>query len=107
MLERSRPILAWGPVERAVLRRSITFWILVRGTLGMLLALGGADPLLLDVRAILLLIGVVGTISWLDTTRRNEDLLLANLGTPRWMVHLLGFGPVATLETLLGILSRT
>jgi hypothetical protein len=79
-LQRGRTILAWGPVERAVLRRSITLWILVRGTFGMLLALGGADPLLLDVRATFLLIGAVGTISWLDTTRRNEDLLLANLG---------------------------
>jgi hypothetical protein len=102
----SRPTLAWGPIEAAVLRRSITLWLLIRVTIGVLLILGNADPLRLDARAVLLIVAAVGIVSWLDTNRRNESLLLDNLGTPRWMVHLLGLGPAAVLEMVLGILSR-
>jgi hypothetical protein len=71
----------------AVLRRSLTVWIMIRVVVTALLVSAGAHPYWLHPKAVLIIIASVGYLSWSDTKRRNEHLLLANLGTPRWFIH--------------------
>jgi hypothetical protein len=96
----------WGPIEMAVLRRALTLWLMVRLVVTALLLSAGAHPYWLYPKAALIVISSVGYLSWLDTRRRNEHLLLANLGTPRWLIHGLRVAPVLILEIGLGVLSR-
>jgi hypothetical protein len=96
----------WGPVEMAVLRRALTLWLMIRLVVTAFLVPAGAHPFWLHPKAALIVIASVGYLSWLDTRRRNEHLLLANLGTPRWLIHGLGFAPVLILELGFGVLSR-
>lgn len=98
--------IAWGPIEMAVLRRALTLWLMLRLVVTALLVVLGAHPFWLHPKAALIIIASVGSLSWLDTKRRNEHLLLANLGTPRWFIHGLAFAPVVILELFFGILSR-
>lgn len=96
----------WGPVEVAVLRRAVVLWLLIRVAISGLVVANEANPLSIHPKAALIIVSTVGVLSWIDTKRRNEDLLLANLGTSRRAVHALGFGPPLLLEVLIGTLSR-
>jgi hypothetical protein len=96
---------AW-PIEMAVLRRSMGLWLVGRLALAVLLLLSDANPVVLHPKASLVFASVVGLLSWLDTRRRNEDLLLANLGTPRRAVYLFQFGPALGLEFLIAVIGR-
>lgn len=87
--------------EPAIVVRAAVLWILARGTVAGLLLIMESPPLGLDTRASLALVLVVGALSWLDTRRRNEDLLLANLGVSRGTVHGLGLAPPLVGEVLL------
>jgi hypothetical protein len=98
--------LVWGPVEVAVLRRAMALWLLIRVAVSGLLVANEANPLSVHPRAALIIVATVGFLSWIDTKRRNEDLLLANLGTSRYAVHGLGVGPALVFEILIGTLSR-
>jgi hypothetical protein len=96
----------WSPVEVAVLRRALVLWALIRVAVSGLSVASDAPPMAIDPKAVLIIVATVGVLSWIDTKRRNEDLLLANLGTSRWTIHALGTGPALSLEVLLGTLSR-
>lgn len=89
-----------------MLRRSTLLWFLGRLTLAALLLIGEGNPVVLHPKASLLLVIAVGVLSSLDTRRRNEDLLLANLGTSRSTIYLLGFGPPLALEFLVAVIGR-
>jgi hypothetical protein len=85
----------------------LVLWVLIRvAVTGLLLMTHEGHPLSIDPRATLLIIATVGVLSWVDTKRRNEDILLANLGTSRWAIHVFSVGPALMLEALLGALSR-
>ena len=84
--------------------RSAWLWLLGRLALAPLVLAAGGDPLVMNPRASLILIALVGTLSWLDTRGQNEDLLLANLGTSRSVIHTLGFGPPLALECLAAVI---
>jgi hypothetical protein len=58
-------------------------WLLIRVVISALLVVNEANPLSIHPRSALIIIATVGFLSWIDTKRRNEDLLLANLGTSR------------------------
>lgn len=87
--------------ETAIVVRAAVLWVLARGTAAGLLLLMESPPLGLHTRASVALVLVVGAVSWLDTRRRNEDLLLANLGVSRGAVHGLGLAPPLIGEVLL------
>jgi hypothetical protein len=99
--------IGWGPIEVAVLRRALVLWVLIRvAVAGLLLLAKDGHPLSIDPRAALIIVATVGVLSWVDTKRRNEDVLLANLGTSRWTIHVVSVGPALMLEGLLGVVSR-
>lgn len=100
-----RLLSAW-PIEIAVSTRSIGLWLVGRLVVAALLLVLDANPVVLHPKASLAFAGVVGLLSWFETRRRNEDLLLANLGTPRRAVYLLQFGPALGLEFLVAVLGR-
>lgn len=88
-------------IEIRILLRAMGLWMLGRAMLAGLHSLMGQPPLAQSPLSSLGLIGLVGLLVWIDTRRRNEDLLLANLGVPRWRLCLLGVAPPAGLEVLL------
>lgn len=94
------------PIELGVLRRTLTLWFVGRLVMVALLLLARAHPIVMHPRAALLFALAVGTLSFLETRRRNEELLLANLGTSRWLVRLLQFGPALGLEFLIAVVGR-
>ncbi|CAN5868880.1 hypothetical protein BH23GEM9_BH23GEM9_29680 [soil metagenome] len=79
--------------ERAVAWRSASIWLLLRLVVAALLALLDSDPLSIDPRGVLILMVTVGVLGFVETKRRNEDVLLANLGTSRALILVLCFGP--------------
>jgi hypothetical protein len=87
--------------ETAILVRAAVLWVLIRAALAGVLMVMESPPLGLATRASVGLVLVVGALSWLDTRRRNEDLLLANLGVSRGTVHGLGLAPPLAGEVLL------
>ena len=93
--------------EAAVAGRAALLWLLLRlTTAALLFAFAGANPVLLAPRASVIIATVAGYLSLLDTKRRNEDLLLANLGTSRVAVYTLCFGPPFAVELLTAIAGR-
>lgn len=94
-------------MEAAVARRALILWVLARLAVGIGRALLGDGTRALDPRASLLLVLVVGTLSWIDTRRRGEALLLANLGRSRMAIHLLGVGPALVLEGIIAAVVGT
>jgi hypothetical protein len=90
--------------ELAIARRAAVLWLLSRIAASPLLAATGEHPVFVNPRSAMIVVAAVGALSWLDTRRRNEDLLLANLGTPRWVIHLAGLGPPAALEVLVAMI---
>ena len=99
-------VLHLGSIERAVARRAAVVWILLRVLLAAFLLAEGFDPVRLDLRGVALVIAAVGAISLLDTRSRSEHILVANLGTTRWEIHLLGFGPATLGEIAVAVAAR-
>lgn len=93
-------------IEKAVARRAVVLWLLVRGMIGVLLLIFDENPAFLHPRATVVVVAVVGFLSWLDTKSQNEHVLLANLGTERWAIHLLGVGPPFLLEVGVAVVAR-
>ena len=88
------------PSTRAVLLRGIVL-LNVPGVLvwasgrGVLLALGSVTTAL---STSALLVVAASLVVWLDARRRNEILLLANLGFPGWSISVVGGLVAALLE---------
>jgi len=87
-------LLSLGSLRNALLRRTLLVWAALR----VALAFGGAaDPRLVTE---LLVIALVPGVVLLDACRRGEDLLLGNLGIPRWTIVQVSMPVVALLEIL-------
>lgn len=96
-----------GPIEWAVMRRALTLWFLLRITVGGLAAATGEGSAgILTPYGSLAVVALAGFLSRLDTRRRNEVLLLANLGTSASMTNLLSFGPPMVIEFTIAVLTR-
>jgi hypothetical protein len=95
-----------GPIEFAVIRRILCLWLAARIAAAFLLLLVRLNPLDLSVRGGLILVACVGTLSWIDTKRRNEDILLANLGTSPAILTVAPCVPPFVMELGLMWMSR-
>lgn len=104
-------IAVLGVLERSLILRSCSLWLLIRLLFGIALLLlrasaplaagGGGHPLFLPPFAAVLVVVVTATLSWLVTRRRFEDLMLANLGTPPWVAASLVSLPPLVLEVVM------
>jgi hypothetical protein len=59
------------------------------------------NPLDLTPHGVLILVGFLAVVSWLESRRRNEDILLANLGTSPAVVSAVALTTVIVIETAL------
>ena len=96
-----------SPVETGVLRRALLFWLLMRILAAVMIAfaaesspLGAGPPHIMGFKGALIVAVATGFVGLIDVRRRNEDLLLANLGTAPSRIRVLAFAPPALLETL-------
>ena len=94
-----------GSVERRVARRSFILWFLVRLVAAFLLGLLNGNTWALDPRASLIVMGIVWFLSYLTARANNEDVFLANLGTPPGVLHALFAVPAATMEVVIGFVA--
>ena len=97
--------LSIGPVERRVARRCLIFWFLVRLTVASFLGLLNENAWTPDPLASLIIVGVVFFLCYLTVRANNEDLFLANLGTPVSVVYALCVVPAAAMEIGIGIVA--
>ena len=87
----------------ALLKRSGAFWVGVRL---IILAATGLPPAIAGeggaistgAGTLLIVIAAAGALTYWETHRRNEPLLLANLGTPPTTIAVLIFTPIVLLE---------
>ena len=87
----------------ALVRRSSAYWagvrLIVFAALGLPPAISGEGlAISAGVGTLLIVIAAAGSLSYWETHRRNELLLLANLGTPPTTIAVLIFTPIVLLE---------
>lgn len=75
-------------LQLRIARRAAGIWFVIRTTSAFFNTLAGLPPLTLSVRGGVILTAVVWALSRLEFRRRNEDLLLANLGVAPARLHL-------------------
>ena len=87
------------PIAAAILLRGVVIWAGLRLGFQFLgvFAFGRVPGVAL---ALILLVGILG---WIEAERRNEVLLLANLGVGPIMIIVLTAGPAVVLELLLRV----
>ena len=88
----------------ALVRRSSAYWagvrLIVFAALGLPPAISSGEGLAISagVGTLLIVIAAAGVLSYWETHRRNELLLLANLGTRPTTIAVLIFTPIVLLE---------
>jgi hypothetical protein len=91
-----------GALEWVLIARSCSIWLLVRLVIALFALITGEHPLLLAPAAAVIVVLVTISLSWLTTRGRFEDLILANLGTPPWLIAVLLSIPPLACEVILG-----
>lgn len=86
---------------RAYLFRGALLWIVARMTLTGALVLAGSDALKLSTAALVEVILLIVALGWLETRRRRERVLLANLGVSPLLLSLFFAGPALFGEFVL------
>jgi hypothetical protein len=76
----------------------------VRLLLAFLFGLLGDNPVSINARASMIVVGIVFVLSYITARSYNEDIFLANLGTPHCVLVMLCAGPPAALEIAVGIM---
>jgi len=61
-------------------------WIVARAALALTLVLAGGDPLKLSTTALAEVVVLVVALGWIETRRRREGVLLANLGVSPYLL---------------------
>jgi hypothetical protein len=88
-----------GAIEQSLIRRSGSLWLLVRVVIAPFAMLATDEhPVFLSPPAAVVVIAVCISLCWIETRRKFEDLMLANLGTSPWTIGLLISIPPAVLE---------
>ena len=96
----------FGLLEKRLVLRGLYMWLLVRTFAGVAVAMAEASPIKLDPKASVLVIATTAYLGWLETQRRPEHVLLANLGTSKEAALALLTGSAASLEILSALLVR-
>jgi hypothetical protein len=86
---------------RAYLSRGAGFWLATRVAVTGVVLLAGASPLRLSVATAAEVILLSGIMSVLETHRRRERALLANLGVSPFLLGALFLGPALVGEIAL------
>lgn len=91
----------FGALERSLIVRSCIIWLFVRVLVAPAAAKTAGHPLFLAPSAAAIVIATTAAVAWLMTRRRFEDLMLANLGTPLWIVACLLALPPLVIEIVI------
>lgn len=91
-------------LERGIALRAIYLWLILHIIFALLLLMVKQPPFEFSTRAGAVLVGVVTLLSWRELRRRNEDLLLANLGVGIPRLIALCTLPPLVLEITLRVL---
>lgn len=96
------------PGPHRISRRAVWLWILIHAAV-VLIRLAARLPPLGEpsTKQAVIVAAVIGTLSWLEIRRRNEDLFLANLGVAPARLYLHALIPPFLLELALRMLVPT
>jgi hypothetical protein len=90
-----------------LLIRGAIVWLATRVTIGIFIAIFHDGPVLrLSPAGALWLVMLVGSVTWIETRRRHEDLLLGNLGVASRVVFAFGLLPALALESVMAVAAR-
>ena len=73
-------------IARAYLFRGASIWIVARAAIAVVLVLADGDPLRLSTTALVAVLVLVVALGWIETRRRREGVLLANLGVSPYLL---------------------
>ena len=91
-------IVRSGDVERRIALRAALLWLGVRTTVTVFTVLAGVTPWGIHTKSAVLTTALVGVLTTIDSRRNNEDIFLANLGTPRMFTPIIGGAVSLVLE---------
>jgi hypothetical protein len=88
-------------VVRAYLFRGALLWIVARVAIAGALVLAGSDALKLSTAALVAVVMLIVALGWIETSRRREGALLANLGVSPVLLSVFFAGPALLGEFVL------
>ena len=88
-------------VVRAFLFRGVLLWIVARAAIAVALVLAGGDALKLSTTALVEVALLIVALGWIETRRRREGVLLANLGVSPLLLSVFFAGPALAGEFVL------
>lgn len=112
MLESLEHVIRSRAVELRVVRAATVLWLLVRVMAAVAAVFASFDgmaignPVDTSVKASVIVVFVVVSLTLVDVRRQNVDLLLANLGTSRTATVLLPLAAASLLEIVIHMLWR-
>lgn len=80
-------------VAQAYLLRGALLWIVTRAALTGALVLAGGDALKLSTTTLVAVVLLIVALGWIETRRRREGALLANLGVSPFALSVLFAAP--------------
>lgn len=90
-----------GLVVRAYLFRGVLLWIAARAAITVALMLAGEDPIRISGFTGVGIVLLVVVLGWIETRRRREGALLANLGVSPLLPSVCFAAPALLAELLL------
>lgn len=87
-------------VVRAYLLRGALLWIVARAAITGALVLAGSDALRLSTIALVEVVLLIVALGWIETRRRGESVLLANLGVSPILFTFFFAGPALLGESM-------
>lgn len=88
-------------VVRAYLFRGMLLWIAARAAIAVALMVVRQDPIELSISASVGVVLLIVALGWIETRRRRESALLANLGVSPLLLSACFAGPALSAEFLL------
>jgi len=88
-------------VVQAYLLRGALLWIVARAAIAGALVLAGGDALTLSTTALVEVVLLIVALGWIETRRRRESALLANLGVSPILLSVFFAGPALLGEFVL------
>ena len=88
-------------IARAYLFRGALLWIVARAAITGALVLAGGDALRLSTTALVGVVLLIVALGWIETRRRREGALLANLGVSPYVLSVFFAAPALFGEFVL------
>lgn len=88
-------------IARAYLFRGALLWIVARAAITGALVLADGDALKLSTTALGEVVLLIVALGWIETRRRRESVLLANLGVSPILLSVFFAGPALLGESVL------